>query len=135
MEALTDYLVDTVAFVRYLQDKLPAKADSAFREAESGRGHLFLPQIALAEFVYLALRGRLRGPKPEVQVREVLHNLTASSAFTVSSMPPDAWELFLGLAIPEMHDRLIAAEAVSRRAPIISNDAAFDGVTGTSRIW
>jgi predicted nucleic acid-binding protein len=132
---LTDYLIDTVAFVRYLQDKLPAKADLAFRAAESGRSHLWLPQIALAEFVYLALRGRIRGPKPDIQVRDVFHNLTASSAFTVSSMPPDAWEVFLQTTIPEMHNRLIAAEAVSRKLSIISNDPAFDNVRGTSRIW
>jgi predicted nucleic acid-binding protein len=135
MAPLTEYLVDTVAFVRYLQDSLPAKVDSVFSGAESGRNHLLLPQIALAEFVYLGARGRLRGPRPEILVREVLHNLSASDAFTVSAMPGSAWEVFLGLPIPEMHDRMIAAEAMAREIPVLSNDTAFDDVRGLSRIW
>lgn len=135
MGPLSEYLVDTVAFVRYLEDRLPPKADRIFDDAEAGRNHLLLPQIALAEFLYLSLRGRLRGNRPEIQVRDVLHHLSAAEAFTVSAMPPSAWEVFLGLRIPELHDRMIAAEASSRRIPIVSNDTSFDGVDGVTRVW
>jgi predicted nucleic acid-binding protein len=135
VDFVSEYLVDTVAFVRYLEDRLTSKSERVFDDAEAGRSHLLLPQIALTEFMYIALRGRLKGTRRELQVRDVLHNLTASDAFTVSSMPNSAWELFPELPIPELHDRMIAAEAVAREIPLISNDPAFDGIEGLTTVW
>jgi len=132
---LNEYLVDTVAFVRYLEDRLPARADRVFVEAESGTGHLLLPQIALGEFLYLALRGRLRSKPPHTDVNDVLQNLAASDAFSVTAMPWSAWELFPQLKIPELHDRMIAAEALARKVPIVSNDEAFRGMESLRVIW
>jgi predicted nucleic acid-binding protein len=135
MGSLSDFLVDTVAFVRYLEDRLPPKSDRVFRDAETGRSHLLLPQIALAEFLDVALRGRLKSTHPALQSREVLDNLLASSAFTVAPMSSVAWEVFLRLEIAEMHDRMIASEALARRIPLITNDPAFDGVPQLRTIW
>ncbi|MGI0155056.1 MAG: PIN domain-containing protein, partial [Thermoplasmata archaeon] len=118
-----------------LEDTLPPHAERAFEEAEAGRGHLFLPQIALGEFVYIALRGRLKGDHAATRVREVIHNLSASGAFTLSSMSPEAWEAFLNIRISELHDRMIAAEAIGRRVPLISNDSSFDGIEGLRVVW
>ncbi|MGI0054917.1 MAG: type II toxin-antitoxin system VapC family toxin [Thermoplasmata archaeon] len=135
MDPLTDHVVDTVAFVRYLQDRLPPRADRVFRLAEGGQDHLYLPQIALGEFIYIAQRGRLRGARPDLHVGEVVQNLTASDAFTISSMPVGAWEVFQELRIPELHDRMIAAEALARGAPLISNDPAFGGIEDLRVVW
>ena len=132
---MTEYVVDTVAFVRHLQDKLSSRIGRIFDDAEGGKNHLILPEIALAEFVYISLKGRIRATRPEMKVREVLHNVFASDAFTVSEMSPAAWETFLELPITELHDRMIAAEAVSRRVSLISNDPAFEGIPGLTRIW
>ncbi len=135
MGPLTDYIVDTVAFVRYLEDKLPPRADKVFQDAEAGRAHLLLPQIALAEFMYLAMNGRLPVSRPGVQTREVLHNLSASDAFTISSMPPSAWDVFVDLDIPGLHDRMISAEAISRDLPLVSNDDAFKRQDKLTVVW
>jgi predicted nucleic acid-binding protein len=132
---VTQYVVDTVAFVRHLEDRLSTKAGRIFDEAESGRNHLFLPEIALAEFVHICLKGRLRSTRPELKVRDVLHNLSASGAFTISGMTSGAWEAFVNLRIPELHDRMIAAEAIGRGMTLISNDSAFDGISGLARVW
>jgi len=132
---VTEYLIDTVAFVRYLEDRLPPRPDRIFTAAEQGRNHLLLPQIALAEFLYIALRGRLKVNRPESRVRDVLHNLLASPAFSVSAMPGSAWEEFLELKIPEMHDRMIAAEALARGVTLVSNDASFDGIARLKTVW
>src|SRR5271170_5862369 len=123
---MTQYVIDTVAFVRHLQDTLSPKIERIFDAAEAGRNHLILPEIALAEFVYISLKGRLKATRPALKVRDVLHHVYASEAFTVSGMSSSAWESFLELPIPELHDRMIASDAVSRRAPLISNDPAFD---------
>lgn len=132
---MSEYVVDTVAFVRYLEDRLPSKADRVFEAAELGRSHLLLPQIALAEFLYIALKGRLKGPRPSLEIREVLDNLLASRSFTVSAMPALAWEVFPTLKVAELHDRMIAAEALARGVPLLSNDPGFDRVDGLRTIW
>ena len=132
---MTNYVVDTATFVRYLEDRLPARLNRIFEAAERGRAHLFLPQIALAEFCYLALKGRLTAPRRDLRLKEVLHQLSASGAFTVTSMPPEAWEVFLDLKIPEMHDRLIASEAVARKLTLLSNDPVFGQVENLTTIW
>ena len=132
---MREYLIDTVAFVRYLEDDLPPRADRIFSEAESGASHLFLPQIALGEFIYLAMKGRIKGSQPGLQAREVLHNLSASDAFTVSSMPSEAWGVFVDLDVRELHDRMIAAEAISRAIPLVSNDTAFRGLPRLNVVW
>jgi predicted nucleic acid-binding protein len=135
VDPLTQYVLDTVAFVRHLEDRLSPKVGRIFDEAESGRNHLFLPEIALAEFVHICLKGRLRPTRPELKVRDVLHNLSASGAFTVSGMTSGAWETFVNLRIAELHDRMIAAEAIDLGMALISNDSAFDGITGLARVW
>jgi predicted nucleic acid-binding protein len=135
VDDLTQYVVDTVAFVRHLEDRLSPKIGRIFDEAESGRNHLYLPEIALAEFVYICLKGRLKVTRPEMKIRDVLHNLSASEAFTVSGMTPGAWEAFVSLPIPEMHDRMIAAEAIARGFHLISNDSSFEGIPALTRVW
>ncbi len=56
-----DAVIDTVALVHHLNDSLPPAADKVFRQAEGGGGRLWLPEVALGEFAYLALRGRIPG--------------------------------------------------------------------------
>jgi predicted nucleic acid-binding protein len=69
VDVLTGHLIDTMAVVRYLDDSLPPHADKVFREAEADRGHLFLPEIALAEFA---------------------HNVLSSPFLSISAMSPRA---------------------------------------------
>ncbi|MFQ5909065.1 MAG: hypothetical protein ACE5JE_09650 [Thermoplasmata archaeon] len=39
------------------------------------------------------------------------------------------------VSIPELHDRMVAAESLRRALPVISNDPAFDEVPDLARIW
>ena len=135
MDPLTDFLLDTVALVRHLEDSLPDSADRAFREAEGGRSRLFLPEIALGEFLYVALRGRLRASNARSLVDEVLDQIRASGYLALSAMSAHAWDLFLDLDIPELHDRMIAADALARSLPVVTNDPAFSSVPGLRTLW
>src|SRR5439155_272589 len=86
VDPLTDFLLDTIALVRHLEDSLPDGADRVFREAEGGRSRLFLPEIALGEFLYVALRGRLRASNIRSVVDEVLDQIRASGYLVLSAM-------------------------------------------------
>ena len=135
MDSLTDCVLDTVGLVRHLEDVLPPAAERAFAEAERGRARLFLPQIALGEFIYIAHRGRLRAPNARGLVDEVVDQIRASAYLVLSSLSAAARDTFLNLDIPELHDRMIAADAVDRGLPLITNDPAFASVPGLRTLW
>lgn len=132
---MTDFLMDTVAFVHYLEDDLPRAPASAVDQAERGKGSLLLPQIALAEFIYVTLKGRLRIPNPISSFGQIIDQLRGSSIFSISSMSIDAWDIFTQLKVPELHDRMIAAEALARDITLISNDPSFASVKELKIIW
>jgi predicted nucleic acid-binding protein len=135
VEPLTDFVIDTVALVRYLEDRLPKGAQAAFRAAESGRSRLYLPQIALGEFVYTALRGKVDDALSNATVQETVQQLLGSSFILVERFPESGWEILMSLKIPELHERMLAAESLAQGLPIVSNDTAFDDVSGLSVVW
>ncbi len=132
---MTEFVLDTMALVRHLDDSLPTKADQAFRDAEEGRGRLFLPEIALGEFVYLALQGRLKTEHPRVVVEEIVDQLKAADYIELSPLGPLGWDTFLELGVPELHARMIVADALSREAPVITNDPEIRGTPGLVTVW
>lgn len=135
MAALTDAVIDTVALVRHLEDALPKGAERLFEAAENGMCTLFIPEIALGEFVYLALRGRLEVDDPRAVIDEVLDTIRGAGYITLSSLGPSGWGRFLELKVPELHDRMIAADALARGVPLVSNDPELAGIPGLSLIW
>lgn len=135
MDPLTDFVIDTVALVRHLEDDLPPSADRAFRDAEAHRCRLFLPEIALAEFIYIALHGRIHAPNPRALIDEVVDQIRASEYLALSSLPPTAWDTFLQLKIAELHDRMVIADAVYRGLPLITNDPAAEAVEDLRTVW
>ncbi len=135
MDSVTDFVADTVGLVRYLEDSLPPAANRAFKEAERGRAMIFLPEIALGEFLYITLRGRVRISDPVSLAGEVLDQLRSAAYITLSPLSLEAWKTFLGLNISELHDRMIAADAMSRGLPLISNNPSFAAVKQLRTIW
>jgi predicted nucleic acid-binding protein len=135
VEPLTDFVIDTVALVRYLEDRLPRAAQAAFRGAEAGRSRLYLPQVALAEFVYIALSGKVGDALSNATIQETVQQVLGSSFISVEGFPESGWEILLSLKIPELHDRMLAAESLARGLALVSNDSAFEDVSGLTVVW
>ena len=135
MESLTDCVLDTVALVKHLEDELPKAADKMFREAEAGRSRMYLPEIALGEFIYIAMRGRLHMPNPRAAIEEVVDQILAASYITLSHLSHSAWDVFIDVNVPDLHDRMIASDALVRGLPLITNDSALASVPGLKTIW
>ncbi|MHB8562102.1 MAG: PIN domain-containing protein [Thermoplasmataceae archaeon] len=132
---MTEFITDTVALARYLEDSLPDAASDAFGQAERGDGSIMVPQIVVGEFIYIAMKGRLKVADPKSSIKLVLEELRGASFIFQSGFPGEAWDNFLSLEVPELHDRLIGAEALCRNIPLISNDPAFRGIPNLEIIW
>jgi predicted nucleic acid-binding protein len=128
------FVLDTVALVRYLEDDLSKSADRVFSLAEEGGAKLLIPSIVMGEFIYLALKGRLRVKELQPTIIELLHNIEASGYLLLVDMTLDSWQKFLNLNVPELHDRMICAIAASRNAAVVTNDPEIRA-DGIPTIW
>ena len=129
------YIADTVALARYLEDSLPRAADATFSRAEAGKATMLVPEIVIAEFVYIALKGRLEVPEPRSTVMEVLGDVAASRHLKQVGVPAGAWPAFVESKISELHDRIIHATASFYKAEaIITNDRELVA-SGYPTIW
>ncbi|MDG6970286.1 MAG: hypothetical protein JRN54_04170 [Nitrososphaerota archaeon] len=129
------YVADAVALARYLTDTLPPKADKAFAEAEAGDALILVPEVAIGEFVYISLKGRLSVRDPKSEARELVREINASSYFRPVSMSLAAWERFMESGVSELHDRMIHSIAAASSADaIITPDPEMKG-SGVTTIW
>lgn len=127
------YVVDTVAFVKYLQDELPAAADKVFKAAEKGEDVLFVPQIVMGEFIYLSLKNRLKAEDPTATIKEVLRLVETSGYLRTIDMDAASWEEFIELEVPELHDRMVCAIAKAKNMAVITPDR--DIAKGVKVVW
>lgn len=128
------YVLDTIALVRYFEDDLSRSADRVFSLAEEGKAKLLIPSIVIGEFIYLALKGRLKVRDLQSAIVELLHSIEASDYLISVDMSLDSWQKFLNLKVPELHDRMICAIAVSHNAGVITNDPEIRS-SGIRTVW
>ena len=75
------YVADAVALARYMEGNLPRSADKAFQEAEQGGARIVFLDIVIGEFIYTALKGRLRTKDPAALIQEMLERLENFCSF------------------------------------------------------
>ena len=124
-----------MALVGYLEDDLPRPADKVFKSAEQNKCKLLIPEIVLGEFIYISLKGRLKASHPKSFIREALISLDGSRYTDFVGMDIEAWEKFLELNIPELHDRMICSIALCRDAPLITNDNDIKKSGTIKTVW
>ena len=130
---LAIYIVDTHALFWYRRgsSRLSVAADAVFRLAAAGGALIVVPAIVVAELFYLT--HRLGTP---ISISEFLRDITHSQEFMFSELGQAQLECMERIdGITEMHDRLIAAEALVRQAPIISRDEVLRESAAVQTIW
>jgi len=130
---VTAYVADTHSLVWYLgsPDRLGLLARRAFAEANAGRARIYVPVIVLAELVFIVERGRIHA-----DVQGILRQLRTLPAFSVLPLRLATIQRLPALnSIPEMHDRLIAAEALAHKASVITRDRAIAEAGIVATIW
>ncbi len=127
------YVADTHTLWWYLNssDRLSPAADAVFRLIETGNALLIIPAIVVAELYFLSVKlGRPFSPSDLYEVLDSVEGVVIS--------PLDRRQLAALQDVhdlPEIHDRLIAAEAFVLDAPIITRDKVLAGSRHVATIW
>lgn len=127
------FVVDTHALWWYLTSPqlLSADALTIFRRAEAGNAKLIVPAIVVAELYFVSVK--LRQPMPPALLRR---RLTPAEWIEFPTLGWEQAELLDTLTeIPDIHDRLIAAEAFLRNAPLITRDPILAASPNIATIW
>lgn len=131
--ALPVYVTDTHSLYWYRQRSglLSPAADAAFRLAEIGGAYIIVPAIVVAELFYLSQK-----EGTPILPSTLLADIARSREFIFSELGAAQLEGMEEISgVPEMHDRLIAAEALVYRAPIISRDRLLGQSGVVAVIW
>ena len=112
-------------------ERLSHTASDIFRKATTGETTIIIPAIVVAELYYLSVKlGR------PVILSELMDAVDSMIGFELSDLGRAQLEkLDLIEGIPEMLDRLIAAEAVELDAPVITRDRAFSDSLQIQTVW
>ena len=133
LDSPSRFVVDTHALWWYLSspERLTPAASAVFRLAETGNATIVVPAIAVAEFYFLSVKlGQPFSPSA------LISTLTAVNGLELSDLGRAQLErLDLFPEIPEMHDRLIAAEATALNAPVVTRDEVLRGSSQVQTVW
>ena len=127
------FVIDTHALWWYLKipNRLSAAATVIFRLAETGNAILVIPAIAVAETYFLSVK--LGQPLPPAALLDALVDV---AGLELPELGREQLEFLDRLPeIPEMHDRLIAAEALIRGAPLVTRDAILTASPQIETVW
>ena len=127
------FVVDTHALWWYLRspERLTIAASAVFRLAETGNATIIVPAIAVAEFYFLSVK--LGQPIPP---SDLLAALDAVGGIELSDLGRAQLERLDSFPeIPEMHDRLIAAEAAALDAPVVTRDETLTASVQIETVW
>ncbi|MBI3359668.1 MAG: type II toxin-antitoxin system VapC family toxin [Chloroflexi bacterium] len=127
------YVADTHALVWYLAGSplLGEAARRAFDEAVSGESRVIVAVISLAELVMMVEKGR-----SEVEIAAVMATLRAAPGFEIRPLTPEvALSIQSLIALRDIHDRLIVAEAIANNATLVTRDQSITSSGLVPIIW
>ena len=130
---MAEYVADTHSLLWYFARPklLGPGATAAFAQVAAGQANLIVPVVVLAELIFA-----LESKPLSADFDLVLSRLQASPNVTIAD-----WTLARTLdlralqAVPEMHDRLIVAEALARGATLVTRDQAVTASGLVPVVW
>lgn len=130
---LPTYVADTHVLYWYLNDasRLSPAADAVFRLAEAGHARIIIPAIVVAELYFLSIKRRK--PLPPATFFEYLAN--AQGLYFTPLGRAQVEKLADLPDVPDIHDRLIAAEALANQCPLVTKDEALRRSAVVQTIW
>ena len=133
MVSRTRFVADTHALWWYFRspERLSVAASAVFRLAETGNATVVVPAIVVAEFYYLSVKlGRPLGASALLETLDSVGGIELSDLGRAQLERLDRFP-----EIPEMHDRLIAAEADALGAAVVTRDEALATSERVPTVW
>jgi PIN domain nuclease of toxin-antitoxin system len=112
-------------------DRLTPAASAVFRLAETGNATIVVPAIAVAEFYFLSVK--LKQPVAPSTLLDALAGVSGIELSDLGRAQLERLDQFPD--IPEMHDRLIAAESAALDAPVVTRDATLSASPNVETVW
>ncbi len=108
-----------------------SNARTAFDEAASGVSQINIPAIALAELIMLAEKRH-----GAIDVTRIVSTLQNASGFKLTPLSPEiAIRIQTLNSLPDIHDRLIVAEALETSATLITRDQLIIASGLAPTVW
>ena len=129
----TQFVVDSHALWWYFKspEVLSDTVADIFRLAETGSATIVIPAIVVAEFYFLSVK--LGQPFTPVALAD---SLATVSGIELSVLGIEQLALLERLPeIPDIHDRLIAAESLYRNAPLLTRDSRLRASRQLETVW
>jgi PIN domain nuclease of toxin-antitoxin system len=130
---MTDYLADTHSLIWHFArpQQLGPQARTAFAAVNSGAARLYVPVIVLAELIFAVEGGRVSS-----DIETMVTQLSAiPNVEIVPLTSARVLELTNLTGIPEMHDRIIVAEAIALGASLVTRDQAITASGLVPVVW
>jgi PIN domain nuclease of toxin-antitoxin system len=130
---MTGYVTDTHGLLWYFARpaRLGPRAAAAFAQVAAGEADLVVPVIVVAELIFT-----IQNRSVSADFDPIVKYLLASPNVSVVDLSlARALDLRTLTVIPEMHDRLIAAEALARDLPLITRDQIITAARLVETVW
>jgi PIN domain nuclease of toxin-antitoxin system len=130
---MAHYVTDTHSLLWYLSgsERLGATTRVVLDGAANGENEVLVPAIVIAEFIRISEK---YGGK--IDVAQIISNLQEKPGFRFTHLTP---EIVLGIrpltTLPDLHDRLIVAEAIAQNATLITRDKAITSSGLIQVVW
>lgn len=127
------FVVDAHSLWWYMRSspRLSSAAAEIFAMADMGEAVLIIPAIVVAEVYYLSVKTGQRLPPSDL-----LRVIDTSDSLILSDLGRAQLEMLDRLPeIPEMHDRLIAAEALALGVPVVTRDPVISASRQVQSVW
>lgn len=121
------YVVDSMAYLRYLVDRLPPEASTVFDRAEAGLDALYAPAIVVGETLYeVAFGSEIAGVTIQGNPNEVYRRTVTNGPIEVVGLDEHAMAIYAGLVDfyeAELHDAMVhATHRTMDTEAVISDD-------------
>ena len=129
---MNEYVTDTMALILRLEKrKMPEQVKNMFLNAEKGKTKIKISVMVLAEIGYLSEKNRIDANLTDVE--NYINQFETISEYPISfSIIQHAFKID---DIPELHDRIIAATALTLDMPILTNDPIIQASNFVESLW
>ncbi len=130
------YVADSHVLLWYFfnPSKLSLPVSNVFQRVEKGQARIIVSMLVLTEIGMIVEKGRV--PVTAAELEQVMAKMQASASYRFVPLRLGVVKRALSLtALPDIFDRVIAAEALVRRIPLLTKDPLIHQSGAVPCIW